>query len=195
MTAEERQATRDALEAIIMSRKGGGGGGGLPPGFDPKIPIDPELDLPTPKFPGDDDVDIDDPDGILDKIRQRQKNKPAQPTGGNQGPQGKPGQGEKDPGTQGKPGQEGEDGEGPGGKPGQDQGGKGQGGKPGQDGQDNPGGQGGQGGQGKSKGNEIDPDFKSAWNEIMARYDKDEISDDELEELISQIKSGKIDVI
>lgn len=35
-------------------------------------------------------------------------------------------------------------------------------------------------------------DYANSWNEIMDRFDNDEISDDELEQLIADIESGKI---
>ncbi len=80
----------------------------------------------------------------------------------------------------------------------------GQNGQQGQTGQQNDqGGQDGQAGenQGQSNKSNLDPktldkiDYANAWNEIIDRFDNENFSDDELNQLIAAIRSGKINTI
>lgn len=186
---EKQQAMQDAIAAIIQARQGGGGGRPLPPG-EIDMPVDPNLI----KLPGQDQlppgVKIDDPQGLLkqkSKEQPQQLQDPKQPKGpeGPDEPQG-PTDGDGPEGSQGGP-------EGPtgGDDPEGSQGPKGEQG--GQGGEDDP--------EDELKGGEhgsdhgFSDDFAYAWNEMIDRYDKDEISDDEINLLIQKIKLETINEI
>ena len=51
----------------------------------------------------------------------------------------------------------------------------------------------------KEKGNgpdhDVSDDFAKAWNEIIARYDNDDITDDQLQKLLGQIQLGLINTL
>ena len=40
---------------------------------------------------------------------------------------------------------------------------------------------------------DVSDDFAQAWNEILARYDNDDITDDQLQKLLGQVQLGLID--
>lgn len=200
---DKQQAMKDAITAILQSRQNVGGGGGpqLPPG-EIEMPLDPNLIRPNGGAKMPDDVDIKDPDNLIQQQKQTQKDK------GSQGGQGKPqdsGKGDPDddnkgdtwggdkpqdnPGDEGDPGQTDDgDEEQPGLKP---------------DGQRVPPG---------DPGEEVEPDdispderkgtdpevsdaFAAAWNEMVDRFDRDDVSDDEIRDLIQKIKMNTIKTI
>ena len=102
MTPEKAKAIKDAVQAILQSRQpmppvppGGGGGGG---GGQIDLPIDPNLLQPSQKnkLQSTDDLEIEDPDDVLSKVKQ---NGPQMPQEDEQEEQGKKGQGgENEPG-------------------------------------------------------------------------------------------------
>lgn len=97
MTPEKAKAIKDAVQAILQSRQpkptvppGGGGGDWGPIEMD--LPVDPNLLQPSQKNKpqNTDDLEIEDPDDVLSKVKQ---NGPQMPQEDEQDEQGKKGQG------------------------------------------------------------------------------------------------------
>ena len=211
-TKDQRQAAIDALMDLIHGRNDLGGGGGMPPiQGDVTIPIDPRLNKPQSLTGDMSNMNINDPDGVLNKIKptfiDNQMPQNQQSSGnGNQQQNGS----QQDPGQSGDSGQQGgsqgagdqQDGDqGDGGQNGNSQGnqqgqGNQQNGQSGNgNGQDKNGqNQQGQNNQGSGNGNNNKPaeDYIEAWNDIMTRFDRDEIDKAELVDLMNRIKSGEI---
>lgn len=96
MTPEKAKAIKDAVQAILQSRQpippgGGGGGGGRGP-IEMDLPVDPNLLQPSQKNKpqSTNDLEIEDPDDVLSKVKQ---NGPQMPQEDEQEEQGKKGQG------------------------------------------------------------------------------------------------------
>ena len=184
---EKQQAMRDALTAIIKSRQPVPEGS-LPPG-DINLPIDPELLQPeSQQQPKENQkLKIDDPDNLLKQQQKKQKQPrqphPQKPQG--KGPQGPQGEGPQGPQGKGPQGPQGKGPQGPQGKGPQGP----QGAAEDEDKEDDI----------KEKGNgpdhDISDDFAKAWNEIIARYDNDDITDDQLQKLLGQIQLGLINTL
>lgn len=81
--SDKLQAMEDALKAILQARQGGGGPS---PDGDIETEIDPDLEQAAPKDGGIDpnDYDVEDPDNVLDKLKNKQNN-PQQQQGGTGG--------------------------------------------------------------------------------------------------------------
>lgn len=189
---DKQQAMKDAITAILQSRQNVGGGGGpqLPPG-EIEMPLDPNLIRPNGGTKMPDDVDVKDPDNLIQQQKQTQKDKGSQ--GGqdddNKGDTGGEDKPQDNPGDEGGPGQtEGGDEEQPGTKP------DGQRVLPGDPGEE-------------VEPDDISPDdrkgtdpefsdaFAAAWNEMVDRFDRDDVSDDEIRDLIQKIKMNTIKTI
>lgn len=202
MTNEERQAAKDALTAILQARAiarlgqsiGPGGMPTPPPGTEIDIDIDPNLLDPEVDMPEGDDsgIQINDPDNVLKDKEQNQKQSgrsksgkgSSKSDGGNSNP-GNPG-GSSDSGSgSSDSGEDTSDKQGDKGGSKSDKGDKGN--------NDDKGDQGDKG-QG-DKQEDTGADYAAAWNEIIDRYDNDEITEAELQRLINEISRGNIDSI
>lgn len=86
--SDKKQAALDAIQDILKARlasKAGhsSGNGGQSGSFD--LDIDPELDMPQANMANGDDgenVDINDPDGVLDQMKRNKQNSSKQQSGG-----------------------------------------------------------------------------------------------------------------
>lgn len=228
-TKDQRQAAIDALMDLIHGRNDLGGDGMPPLQGDATIPIDPRLNKPQSLMGDVSDMNINDPDNVLDKLKptfiDNQMPQNQQSGNGNGNSQQQKGS-KQDQGQSGDTGQQGGDqgdqGDGGQNDNGQGQNGNGQSNQQGQGDQQNgqsgsgngndqqQGSQSGQSGSGNSqqqngqnkddqngKGNgscssKQAGDYVDAWNDIMARFDRDEIDKAELIDLMNRIKSGEI---
>jgi len=202
MTKDERQAAIDALNKIIQARQTSNEGPmpGLPPIPPGKqkidIDIDPELTEIAPNNQSDSgdmpNIKINDPDNVLKNQKQQSvktdnknnQNQQQNPDN-NEGAQGEQGdqQGSKNDSDNDKE----ENGAGSGSGSNKDD----------EDSKDSDGsGEDSDDEDKTSKGKDDDKkhteDYRTAWNEIMDRFDKDEISEADLANLINQIKNGDI---
>lgn len=180
MTQTQRNAAIDALSDILLARaasrhRGGGGGGGG--GLGGTIKIDPRLNKPEPTGGGGSKTQVNDPQGILN---QRNKTPVAMPDAPTNTPTDQSDPGTPQPEKGSDPGQ----GPGPGGG---DIGDPGQPGGPEQEGSTTA----------KTKQTDqgaLSADYRNAWNNIITRFDRDEISKDQLLELITRIQNGELEI-
>lgn len=204
-TKDQRQAAIDALMDLIQGRNDLGGGGMPPLQGDAAIPIDPRLNKPQSLMGDMSNMNINDPDDILSKMKptfiDNQMPQSQQGSGNGNQQQNNSQQGQNQQGQQ-----SGDQGDGGQNNNGQGQNGNGQSNQQGQgnqqngqsgsgNGQDQNGqNQQGQNGQGAGAGNTNKPadDYVDAWNDIMTRFDRDEVDKAELIDLMNRIKSGEI---
>ena len=189
---DKKQAALDAIQDIIKARlasKMGGMSGG--PGGEIDMDIDPDLN--TPQAQGmqqpPSNIEINDPDGVLD---QQKQNHPQKKQGGSQGQQSQQSQqsnGQQSGESSGESDESGEAGEQQGqqskGQSGQQSSGKSNKGSAGgeedkkglsQDDIDN---------LGKQETGKPSDDFVKDWNEAMDKFDKDDVSDEDLEKALT----------
>ena len=188
---DKRQAIIDAIKAIQEARKMyGHTPGELPPGSFP-IEVDPQLDEPKHNTTNDllqQDVQVEDPDNVLQQQKdEKQKRQSSQNGQKNNQPDNKhndePSEDELDEPSDDLNNES------------EDESSNNQGKESGKKQSDEPGEQ-GDGPKNEDESDEssddLDPDYIAAWNEIMDRFDNDNVSEQQLAQIISAIKAGKI---
>lgn len=168
---DKRQAIIDAIKAIQKARKMyGHKPGELPPGRFP-IEVDPQLDEPKHNTTNDllqQDVQVEDPDNVLQQQKdEKQKRQSSQNGQKNNPPNNKhndePSEDELD-------------------EPSDDLNNESEDESSNNQGKES----------GKKQSDDLDPDYIAAWNEIMDRFDNDNVSEQQLAQIISAIKAGRL---
>ena len=214
--SDKRQAALDAVQDILKARLAGqmGGMGGQGQGGEFDIDIDPDLDIPEANLPGSNggNMEINDPDGVLDKKKQQKKQQQKQSDGGGQGGGSSDNENKEDDFGDNKGDNKDQDGQsGKQSAKGSNKSGKQSGGGSSgesSNGNDEAGDEEGSGSSSDKEDNENHDDkdgmgnslkksdeYVKDWNDAIDKYDNDETSDEELESQMSDSKNpqGKKD--